>query len=336
MTGAGWVRTRVLLAFAVSTTMPDRAFSQPAQDYAVRVFKRVGGDSLVVHVFSPTTRSGTRPAVVLFHGGAFVWGGPEIMNRAARDYARLGFVAFSAQYRLVNRTTITPIEQLEDAFDAIRWVRSHAAEFAVDPTRVVAHGVSAGGYLATMAAGSSDAAVRPNAVVLWSPGVGWGDAYFRGLFGGRPDANDLVPMKHLRAPMPPTIIISGALDSVTFDSDAREYCDGVKNAKGRCALHTFPNLGHLLSRRLDRRSQQRGSFDWDPVATKDAEEKVKAFLSSLGYPAGVTVRPSTSMIPSGGRLRHAPRVKSGKSTERLRDAIDCSLTMITAVHAAPS
>jgi acetyl esterase/lipase len=224
-----------------------------------------------------------RAAVVLLHGGAFVWGGPELNHGSARDYARLGAVAFSIQYRLVNRGSITPIEQLEDTFDAMRWVRTHAAEFGVDPARVVAHGVSAGGYLATMAAGSSDAAVRPNAVVLWSPGVGWGDPYFRGLFGDRPGGDELVPMKHLRAPMPPTVVISGALDSVTYDRDAREYCAGVKAAKGRCELHTYANLGHLLSRRLDARSQRRGSFDWDPVATKDAQDKVHAFLRSLGF-----------------------------------------------------
>lgn len=275
-----------LLALAVTKTV-DAAFPQQPPDYIARVYKRIGGDSLMIHVLTPTkTTSGTRGAVVLFHGGAFVWGGPETTHGSARDYAQLGSVAFSVQYRLANRGTVTPIEQVEDAFDAIRWVRSHAAEFGVDPTRIVAHGVSAGGYLATMAAGSSDAAVRPNAVVLWSPGVGWGDSYFRGLFGDRPGANDLVPMKHLRAPMPPTIVISGALDSVTFDRDAREYCAGVENARGRCELHTYPNLGHLLSRRLDARSQRRGSFDWDTVATKDAQEKVHAFLRSLGFVQG--------------------------------------------------
>lgn len=272
-----------VLVLVVSATPVDAAFAQQPRDYAVRVFKRVGGDSLVMHVFTPANTSGRRPAVLLFHGGAFVWGGPETTDGSAREYARLGLVAFSVQYRLVNRTTITPIEQLEDAFDAIRWVRARAAEFGVDPGRVVAHGVSAGGYLATMAAGSGDAAVRPNAVVLWSPGVGWGDPYFFGLFGARPGGSELVPMKHLRAPMPPTILISGALDSVTYDRDAQSYCAGVRNAKGRCDLHTYPNLGHLLSRRLDARSQRRGSFDWDTVATKEAREKVSAFLRSLDF-----------------------------------------------------
>lgn len=308
---------RFVLVLAVIAATGVAAFAQQPQDYAVRVFKRVGGDSLVMHIFTPAKTSLARPAVLLFHGGAFVWGGPETTDGSAREYARLGLVAFSVEYRLVNRGTITPIEQLDDAFDAIRWVRSHAAEFGVDPGRIVAHGVSAGGYLATMATGSSDAAVRPNAVVLWSPGVGWGDPYFRGLFGGRPGGNDLVPMKHLRAPMPPTILISGALDSVTFDSDARSYCTGVRNAKGRCDLHSYPNLGHLLSRRLDARSQQRGQFDWDPVATKDAQAKVTAFLRSLGFLQGAQ-RQDTTVRSYDGRTMPAQIIRISVPERRLR------------------
>lgn len=274
---------RSLFALVLTTTPVAAAFPQQSQDYLVRVYKRVNGDSLVLHIFTPTTTGGVRPAVVLFHGGAFVWGGPEVTDGSARKYAQRGLVAFSVQYRLANRTTITPFEQVEDASDAIRWVRAHAAEFGVDPRRIIANGASAGGYLAAMAAGSSDPAVRPNALVLWSPGVGSGDAYFLGLFGGRPGASDFVTSKHVRPPMPPTVIITGALDSVTFERDSRTYCASVQDAKGRCDLHSYPHLGHLLSRRLERRSQVRGQFEWDTVATKDAEQKVNSFLSSLGF-----------------------------------------------------
>jgi acetyl esterase/lipase len=54
----------------------------------------------------------------------------------------------------------------------MRWVREHAGEDGVDVSRIAGHSVSAGGYLAAMAAGSTDSAVGPNALVLWSPGVG--------------------------------------------------------------------------------------------------------------------------------------------------------------------
>ena len=60
-------------------------------------------------------------------------------------------------------------------------------------------------------------------------------------------------------------------------------CALLTESKGRCDLHSYPNLGHTLSRRLDARSQQQGRFDWDPVATADADAKVWEFLRSLGY-----------------------------------------------------
>jgi hypothetical protein len=41
-------------------------------------------------------------------------------------------------------------------------------------------------------------------------------------------------------------------------------------------------------------------------------------------------------IPSAGRFRHAPRVKSGKSTDALRRAMERSLNSDTADQAAPS
>jgi hypothetical protein len=70
---------------------------------------------------------------------------------------------------------------------------------------------------------------------------------------------------------------------VTGDKEAHEYCKRLSDAKGRCEIHSYLNLGHLLSRRLEPRAQQRGDFEFDPLATKDANEKVTAFLRSFGY-----------------------------------------------------
>jgi acetyl esterase len=259
--------------------------AQPAtRSPIVRTFKRVGADSLVVHVFAPRGASGARAAVVLFHGGGFVWGSPDITDGSARDYAEHGIVAFSAEYRLADRKSITPIDQLEDAYDVIRWVRSHARAYGIDASRLIAHGVSAGGYLAAMAAGSPDDAVRPNALVLWSPGVGDGDdEYFTGLLLGRARGTELSPQTTMRAPMPPMIIISGVLDSVTFDATARRYCDRATALGSLCEMHSYPRLGHLLSRRLDARSQLQGQFDVDPTAAADADRRVWAFLRAKGF-----------------------------------------------------
>src|SRR5262245_4024918 len=170
----------------------------------IHTYKTVGGESLTLHVFSPPGDGKKRPAVVLFHGGGFVWGSPEITYGSARDYVARGIVAFAAQYRLANRGAVTPLEQVEDARDAIRWVRQNAEKFGIDPKRVVAHGVSAGGHLATMAAVSSDSTAWPDALVLWSPGLGvTSSSYFKGLLGNRAPESDLSPYEQVRQRMPP-------------------------------------------------------------------------------------------------------------------------------------
>src|SRR5262245_33519873 len=146
------------LLLCVSTALSQSA---PARDYSVRYYKGFSGDSLAMHVFIPKERGERRPAAVLLHGGGFVWGDASATDGAARDFAARGIVAFSVDYRLANRSTITPIEQTDDTFDAIRWVRRHASEYGVDASRIIAYGVSAGGYLVAMAAGSMDDSVRP-------------------------------------------------------------------------------------------------------------------------------------------------------------------------------
>ena len=257
---------------------------QREQSPVIHTYKTVGGESLALHVFSPPGDAKKRPAVVLFHGGGWVWGSPEITYGSARDYVARGAVAFAAQYRLANRGAVTPLEQVEDARDAIRWIRQNAGKFGIDPNRIIAHGVSAGGHLATMAAVSSDSTAWPDALVLWSPGLGVSSSsYFKGLLGDRTRESDLSPYEQARRRMPAMIIISGVEDAVTPDAEARRYCERVSQKGGRCDIHSYERLGHLLSRKLDPKAQSQGDFDWDPKATSDAENKIWSFLRSLSY-----------------------------------------------------
>lgn len=257
----------------------------------IHVYKVAGRDSLTAHVFAPANSSTRNVGVILLHGGGWAVGSPRWTYGPARGYVARGAVAIAIQYRLSNRSTITPADAVDDVRDAMRWVRRNAATLRVDPDRIIAHGVSAGGHLAAMLAESEDAALRPKALVLWSPGVAAGmDPYFIGLMGGdRERAMAISPDEHVRPGMPPTVIFSGAADSIAVtppispDSGSRRFCGRITQAGGRCEIHSYPHLGHLLTRRLDRESQRRGAFDWDPEATADAEAKTWRFLESLGY-----------------------------------------------------
>jgi len=59
--------------------------------------------------------------------------------------------------------------------------------------------------------------------------------------------------------------------------------DEFPGPAGRCELHIYDGLGHLLTRKVDRQAQLRGDFDFDPKATADADDKIWKFLEELGY-----------------------------------------------------
>ena len=64
------------------------------------------------------------------------------------DFVRHGYAAISPQYRFCPKETFPA--QVQDVKAAVRWVKSHAKEYNIDPDRVGAVGFSAGGHLAMM------------------------------------------------------------------------------------------------------------------------------------------------------------------------------------------
>ena len=255
----------------------------------VRVYREIGGQKLHAHVFRPNMKDNAMPtaAIVLFHGGGWVVGGPEWTDPAAQRFAQLGMVAVSVEYRLCNET-FTPIDALDDTRAAFRWVRSHAKELNIDPDRVAGYGVSAGGHLvaaaATIPCGKADAGgsdARPDLLLLWSPALDVArDGWFRKLLQGHGDASDYSPLEHAGAGTPPTCIVHGEKDTLTPLAGVQQFCDRVTSAGGICELNVYAGVGHLLTRNLQ---NQEDDFDPDPEKRADGIAKYEQFLRSQGY-----------------------------------------------------
>lgn len=117
--------------------------------------------TLNLDVYSPTGDSVTgRPAMIWVHGGSFSSGSktsPELVDQA-NVLAAKGYVNFSISYRLhpdgCSAGAPTPacvtaiVNAIEDAQNAVRWVRENAATYGVDPNRIGIGGSSAGGIIA--------------------------------------------------------------------------------------------------------------------------------------------------------------------------------------------
>lgn len=255
----------------------------------IHVYSTAHAAPLKAHVFEPVPDAGggSRPAIVLFHGGGWHQGQPEWTYPTARSFARLGLVAVAAEYRLSGRAGITPLEAVADARAVLRWLRRNATRLRVDPTRIAAYGVSAGGHLATSTAIFRDDAgpvagnPAPNALILVSPAVSLGsDRWAQRLLDGRARAIDVSPDEHVRGGLPPTIIFQGGADSVTPAAGARRFCDRMRRHGNRCELVIYPDLGHLLTPADD---DPRDGPDPDPKARADAAARMETFLVELGF-----------------------------------------------------
>lgn len=88
-----------------------------------------------------------KPAIVYFPGGGFTSADYEKYSEMRTALARAGFVVAAAEYRVVPNKFPALVQ---DAKGAVRYLRAHAAEYGIDPTRIGVIGDSAGGYVAQM------------------------------------------------------------------------------------------------------------------------------------------------------------------------------------------
>jgi acetyl esterase/lipase len=92
------------------------------------------------------------PLIVLIHGGGWANGSRNepIFVGLALEWAQRGYVVASIDYRL-SREAPFPAA-VEDCKTAVRWLKTYADEFKLDPKRVAVWGHSAGAHLATLVA----------------------------------------------------------------------------------------------------------------------------------------------------------------------------------------
>ena len=92
------------------------------------------------------------PLLVYIHGGGWRAGSKD--GVPSLGFVALGYSVASVEYRF-SQDAIFPA-QIEDCKAAIRWLRTHAAEYGYDPKRIAAFGDSAGGHLTALLAATGN------------------------------------------------------------------------------------------------------------------------------------------------------------------------------------
>lgn len=115
----------------------DIDFSLPGRTVRARFYNPGGGPAM--------------PLIVYFHGGGWVVGSVDTHDDLCRRIARVaGAAVLSVDYRLAPEHPFPAA--VEDAYDAVAYAFSHAADLGVDPVRISVAGDSAGGNLAAAVA----------------------------------------------------------------------------------------------------------------------------------------------------------------------------------------
>lgn len=104
-------------------------------------------------LYLPIPKSGKPlPLVIFVHGGG--WKGGDKSSAPVREFVNAGFAVASVNYRL-SQHAIFPA-QINDCKTAVKWLRTNADPYNLNPNRFAAFGKSAGGHLVCLLGTTGD------------------------------------------------------------------------------------------------------------------------------------------------------------------------------------
>ena len=214
-------------------------------------------------VFTPEKPNGK--AVIICPGGAYaILSIDKEGILVAQEFNKWGVTAFVLKYRLPDDTTMVDrsVAPIQDAQQAIRLIRTNAAQWGIKPNQIGIMGFSAGGHLAATAAthfnfaadpsNSDTTSVRPDFAILIYPVISFDSSIANigsrnNLIGARATAsvtnfysNELQVSKNT----PPSFLVHAGDDTaVPVENSIRFYQACIKN-KVLAEMHFYQKGGH--------------------------------------------------------------------------------------------
>ena len=243
-----------LLLSYISFSQNDKVFIKPEKV----LYKSTKQGDLNLYFYRPLDfdKSKTYNCIIFFHGGGWNSGDYKQFERQSMYFASRGMIAISAEYRIKNKHGTTPIQAMEDAKSAIRFLRLNAKSFFINPNRIAAAGGSAGGHLAAVTANidlfdnvNEDLGIssKPNLLVLYNPVIDFG--LKKWLWIDNP--SDASPIHNISKGSPPTIILTGTKDKIVPFETIINYKKIMESVGSRCDVVLYDGAEHSFFNRGD-------------------------------------------------------------------------------------
>jgi acetyl esterase/lipase len=231
------------------------------------------------------------PCVVMIHGGGWDSGHRAQLTDFNHWLAAEGYVVAAISYRLAPQFPWPA--QREDTLAALQWLKTHAREFGIDPTRLVLMGRSAGAQIASAVGyGENDPAIRGviglygvyDMEFVWS--ISRTDDVLNSVnlmnqyLGGAPTALNQVAYDSasaqgmVRGPdsTPPTLLMHGTIDTLCWVKHSQRLAARLSEAEVPHVMVELPWAVHAFDYTLNGPSGQLTTY------------AVKAFLGAVCEP----------------------------------------------------
>jgi acetyl esterase/lipase len=222
---------------------------------------RPDGTKMRVLYFPPAARPGSpAPWVVVAHTGGWDGGSPQEFTWMNSRLARRGWAVAAPDYGLAPGVR-WPAPR-EDVLLTARYFKENASSLGLDPSRWVLFGRSAGGQIAEAAALASPDPTLRGLIAFYAPAdllfayeygreddVIRSPALIRQLLGGtpleKPDLyRDASPYAAVSPAAPPTLLIHGPRDTLTWVRQSRRFAGRLAEAKVKMVLIEPPWATH--------------------------------------------------------------------------------------------
>jgi acetyl esterase/lipase len=226
-----------------------------------------GHERQKLDLYLPEKADHPLPVVVWIHGGA--WRAGNKNGCPGVFLSGKGFAVASINYRLSEHAVFPA--QIEDCKAAVRWLRSNAKKYNLDPDHIGVWGASAGGHLVALLGttggmkelegkdGDLEQSSKVQCVVDW-----FGPTDFRELPEGlAKDPNSVVaqllggppakekdkaalasPLAHVHKDCPPFLIMHGDMDKTVNPTQSEKLAEALKKVDVPATLVKLKGAGH--------------------------------------------------------------------------------------------